>query len=343
MSDTFFQNGTIITASWLNDLNKLNYSVFGNPSTQSAIDHNGFSNSGSVRHVDLDAHVASTDIHFSDAPSDGQTYGRRDGSWILGSGGGGTDDHSLLNNLAADDHSQYHNDERGDARYLQKLGTTGGSEMSGPLFAKFDAQLQHNDSTDVNLRTWQDGIIVGDNSAAGNLSVGQGMQVFSFQTIEHETFSGASPDYALALSEGDLYVDRTIDATGGIVTQGTVSAFDGMYSGGNTLGDTMIWGTGQMLDFSGGDATRRSGFVSSVTKISDGEYRLNLSTAVTSKTAVLVLANYTTFGGAGVCRYDSSQGTNSQLYIHAVDSSGNDLNAAVDVTAFVINTNTQAP
>lgn len=36
-----------------------------------------------------------------------------------GGGGSGTYNHSALNNLDADDHTQYHNDTRGDARYSQ--------------------------------------------------------------------------------------------------------------------------------------------------------------------------------------------------------------------------------
>ncbi len=44
---------------------------------------------------------------------------RGDGVWAAPAGGGGTSDHSLLTNLAADDHTQYFNTTRGDARYSQ--------------------------------------------------------------------------------------------------------------------------------------------------------------------------------------------------------------------------------
>lgn len=37
-----------------------------------------------------------------------------------GSGGGGTSDHGALTGLSDDDHSQYHNDARGDVRYYTK-------------------------------------------------------------------------------------------------------------------------------------------------------------------------------------------------------------------------------
>ena len=172
MSDTFFQNGTIITASWLNDLNKLNYSIFGNPSSIGDIQHDSFGGTGTNTHSSIDSHINTNDIHFGDAPSDGNSYVRRDNAWIEGSGGGGTDDHSLLNNLAADDHGHYHNDARGDARYLQKQGTNVASEMTGPLHALNDVQLKHNNSADINLYTTTDGVIVGNNGNAGNLSVG---------------------------------------------------------------------------------------------------------------------------------------------------------------------------
>ncbi len=46
-------------------------------------------------------------------------YLRGDGVWATPAGGGGTSDHSLLTNLAADDHTQYFNTTRGDARYSQ--------------------------------------------------------------------------------------------------------------------------------------------------------------------------------------------------------------------------------
>jgi hypothetical protein len=44
---------------------------------------------------------------------------RGDGVWATPAGGGGTSDHSLLTNLTADDHTQYFNTTRGDARYSQ--------------------------------------------------------------------------------------------------------------------------------------------------------------------------------------------------------------------------------
>jgi hypothetical protein len=48
---------------------------------------------------------------------DGTKFLRDDGTWQTVSGGGGSSDHGALTGLADDDHTQYHTDARGDARY----------------------------------------------------------------------------------------------------------------------------------------------------------------------------------------------------------------------------------
>ena len=48
---------------------------------------------------------------------DGTKFLRDDGVWTAGGGGGGVTDHGALTGLVDDDHTQYHNDARGDARY----------------------------------------------------------------------------------------------------------------------------------------------------------------------------------------------------------------------------------
>jgi len=50
---------------------------------------------------------------------DGTKFLRDDGSWQTVAGGPGSTDHGTLTGLADDDHTQYHNDARGDARYSQ--------------------------------------------------------------------------------------------------------------------------------------------------------------------------------------------------------------------------------
>ncbi len=59
--------------------------------------------------------------YIGEAPIDDNYYARRNAAWELSptGGGGGVTDHGALTGLADDDHTQYHNDTRGDARYSQ--------------------------------------------------------------------------------------------------------------------------------------------------------------------------------------------------------------------------------
>lgn len=64
---------------------------------------------------------APNEIHVSTvAPTDTSKLWIDTGS----AGGGGVTDHGALTGLADDDHTQYHNDTRGDARYYQKSEVT---------------------------------------------------------------------------------------------------------------------------------------------------------------------------------------------------------------------------
>ena len=56
-------------------------------------------------------------------------------------GGGGTDDHGALTGLGDDDHGQYHNDARGDARYYLK------ATVDAALAGKSDTSHGHSDAT----------------------------------------------------------------------------------------------------------------------------------------------------------------------------------------------------
>lgn len=56
-----------------------------------------------------------------------------------GVAGGGTSDHSLLTNLTNDDHPQYHNNTRGDARYYQKSEVFTKAETQAEISAIVDA------------------------------------------------------------------------------------------------------------------------------------------------------------------------------------------------------------
>lgn len=65
------------------------------------------------------AHKVHIQADLSTPPNDGDAlvYSTATSSWKPGAGGGGVTDHGALTGLADDDHPQYHNDARGDARY----------------------------------------------------------------------------------------------------------------------------------------------------------------------------------------------------------------------------------
>ena len=62
-------------------------------------------------------------------------------------GGGGVTDHGALSGLADDDHAQYHNDTRGDARYLQiaNASETIDARVASLLVAGTNVTLTYDD------------------------------------------------------------------------------------------------------------------------------------------------------------------------------------------------------
>lgn len=60
-------------------------------------------------------------------------------------GGGGSSDHGALSGLADDDHAQYYNQSRGDARYSQLGHTHATSDITSGTFA--DARIAASNVT----------------------------------------------------------------------------------------------------------------------------------------------------------------------------------------------------
>jgi len=59
--------------------------------TQSNIDHTQIQNIGTNNHSQIDSHIATTNIHFADAPSgSGIPYSRQDNGWVVAGSGGAT-------------------------------------------------------------------------------------------------------------------------------------------------------------------------------------------------------------------------------------------------------------
>lgn len=82
------------------------------------------------------------EIEIDTPPSDGDviSYNASAGKWgaAANSGGSGSSDHGTLTGLNDDDHTQYHNDARGDARYYTK------SQVDTSLAGKSDVGHTHS-------------------------------------------------------------------------------------------------------------------------------------------------------------------------------------------------------
>lgn len=63
----------------------------------------------------------------------------------ISGGGGGVTDHGALTGLADDDHTQYHNDTRGDVRYYQKSEV---DTISGALSTEIDSDITTHSASD---------------------------------------------------------------------------------------------------------------------------------------------------------------------------------------------------
>jgi hypothetical protein len=101
--------------------------------------------------IDLGDYIESVniaDINATGTPND-TSFLRGDGTWSTPESGesGGVTDHGALTGLTDDDHTQYHTDARGDARYYVK------SEVTAYLASKSDASHAHTASSITDFST----------------------------------------------------------------------------------------------------------------------------------------------------------------------------------------------
>lgn len=135
-----------------------------------------------------------SDLTATGTPDDTK-YLRGDNTWATpagGGGGGGVTDHGDLTGLSDDDHPQYHNDARGDARYYTK------TQSDTALAAKADASslTSHtgNTSNPHSVTKSQVGLGNADNTSDANKPVSTAQQT-ALDTKVDKT-SSASKVYA---------------------------------------------------------------------------------------------------------------------------------------------------
>lgn len=140
--------------------------------------------------------------------------------------------HSLLSNLSSDDHTQYHNDARGDARYVQLTGSVMSGTLETPTL-KADL-IQNKTATTLNINTTEP-------------SVGAGTQDVILKSGDTTGTSGST---TLKTGDGDgsgsiIITSGTAgsNSSGGIdlTTGDSASSFTGsitVSTGDNSVGDT---------------------------------------------------------------------------------------------------------
>lgn len=144
-----------------------------------------------------------------------------DSDVTLGSGGGGVTDHGALTGLADDDHAQYHNDARGDARYsVLAHNHSGVYDPAGSAAAAQAAAVQRANHTGTQLAS-----TVSDFSTAADARIAAA----SINALTDVTVTAPSTGQVLKY-DGAAWINDT-DATGGGgggLTQPQVSAIASM-------------------------------------------------------------------------------------------------------------------
>lgn len=139
----------------------------------------------------LTSHTHSVPSHTHDiddinatGTKDDTTYLRGDGTWSVpaGGGGGGVSDHGSLTGLADDDHPQYHNNARGDARYALTTHDHVAADIS-------------------NSTTVGRAVLTAVDAAAGRTAIGAGTSSLVLGTLGTEAAAGNHTHIATAITD----------------------------------------------------------------------------------------------------------------------------------------------
>ena len=117
-------------------------------------------------------------------------------------------DHGGLNGLADDDHQQYFNQTRGDARYLRE---------AFPVGSIYTSVLSTNPATLLGYGTWT-------SFAAGRVLVGRDASQAEFDTVEE---TGGAKAHTLTISEMPAHDHGNSNATLTFGTGGSAEYYNG--------------------------------------------------------------------------------------------------------------------
>lgn len=131
-----------------------------------------------------------------------------------GGPGGGVTDHGLLTGLADDDHTQYHNNTRGDARYYQK------SEVDSQLASK---QASDADLTAIaGLSPSNDDVLQRKSGAWTNRTVAQLKTDLALSNVDN-TSDANKPISTATQTALDLKLDKSVAAAKGDILVATAN------------------------------------------------------------------------------------------------------------------------
>lgn len=130
-----------------------------------------------------------------------------------------TDDHGSLSGLTDDDHTDYHNDTRGDARYIKIDGTTAFTGVVGGITPTAVAHLTRKDYVDGLDTAALAKIIVGDGTAArvlrcSNIKVENGTNASTLKCTVTSLWNGDAIAATDNVSKGATTGSFTLDAGG---------------------------------------------------------------------------------------------------------------------------------
>lgn len=146
--------------------------------------------------------------------------------------------HSNLSNLSSDDHAQYHNDARGDARYFQKTefiaSSAGAADADKPVKTNASGQI---DPSMVGISSF-------NHNDLSNIQGGSASERYHLSSSEYTTLRGGSSDASslhnhntqyYTKSQIDLSLAAKADETAVMLLDGTQAMAADMDMGGNKI------------------------------------------------------------------------------------------------------------